>query len=59
MGHTWVVKSVSLIVDSALFAFLIYFGVVHNLFNWGGDWWYSLATLIVWLPAPIYYNKED
>ena len=59
MGYNWVIMSVHAITSSALFAFMIYFGIVHNLFNWSGDWWYSLVTLLVWLTTPIYYNKED
>lgn len=59
MGHRWVIKSVDMLASSALFAFLVYFGIVHNLFNWGPDWWYSLTTLLVWLPGPAYNGDKD
>lgn len=57
--HKWIVKSFSLITDTILLIFLIWFGVTHNLFNFNGDWWYSLLTIYVFLFLGYIYNWTD
>ena len=60
--HKWVVKSFSLIMDTILLIFLIWLGITHNLFNFNGDWWYSLLTIYAVLSFGHIYNwtnKED
>ena len=60
--HKWVVKSTIIVMDVLMSIFLIWFGVTHNLFNWGPDWWYSLFTLVQVIFAGYmynWYNKED
>ena len=60
--HKWVVKSVAHAMDTIMLIFLLGFGVTHNLFNWGPDWWYSLLTLFyaVFLGYILNWNnKED
>jgi hypothetical protein len=60
--HKWVVKSTAIIMDNLLLVFLLWFGVTHNLFNWGTDWWYSLLTLLNALFTGYiinWENKED
>ena len=60
--HKWVVKSVAHATDTIMLIFLLWFGVTHNLFNWGPTWWYSLLTLFYALFAGYilnWNNKED
>lgn len=57
--HKWVVKSVTILTDTALLIFLVFFGVVHGLFNWGATWWYSLLTLYLIVFYGYMWNWRD
>ena len=57
--HRRVVKITVVIMDTILLMFLIWFGITHNLFNWGADWWYSLLTLLQVLRSGNTMNWND
>ena len=60
--HKWAVKIADIVMSTLLLIFLLWFGVEHNMFNWGSDWWYSALTLIVLISGgyiPNWFDKED
>jgi hypothetical protein len=57
--HKWVAKSTAIVMDTIMLIFLLWFGVTHNLFNWGPDWWYSLLTLLNVLFEGYISNWDD